>query len=321
MGVVLKAHNLALDEHVAIKILREDVQLDDDNIARFLREAKNAVRLKSEHVARVSRRRHARRRPAVHGHGAARGPGPRQALLDDTAGSTPVHAVDLVLQACEAIAEAHSLGIVHRDIKPTNLFLDAARDGTPIAQGARLRHLEGAVTRRRHVAARRRRRCSARPRTCRPEQMRSARTVDARTDIWSLGVRALRAGRGRAAVRRRQLRRAVRDGRDRAARARSSTRPSSRRSSTAASRSPSTIATRTSASSPRRSSRSHPIPQRAQREVTRIQRMVANAPGPSRCDAVAARGRVHAPIPRTPPRGRAGDPGTPAPAATRHVEA
>src|SRR5439155_22413037 len=53
MGLVLKARHLGLDEHVAIKMLREDVVIDDDNIARFVREAKAAVKLKSEHVARI----------------------------------------------------------------------------------------------------------------------------------------------------------------------------------------------------------------------------------------------------------------------------
>lgn len=53
MGLVLKARNIVLDESVAIKLLREDIRLDDDNITRLLREAKNAVRLKGEHVARI----------------------------------------------------------------------------------------------------------------------------------------------------------------------------------------------------------------------------------------------------------------------------
>ena len=95
-------------------------------------------------------------------------------------------AVDYVLQACEALAEAHARGIVHRDIKPANLFLVGARrrarssrSSTSASRRRRstteLTLTETAVDARHagvHVA-----RADA-----------SARTVDARTDIWSLGV-------------------------------------------------------------------------------------------------------------------------------------
>ena len=46
----------------------------------------------------------------------------------------PQVAVDYVLQACEALAEAHAAGIVHRDIKPSNVFVTRRPDGSPLVK-------------------------------------------------------------------------------------------------------------------------------------------------------------------------------------------
>src|SRR5262249_25030326 len=97
-----------------------------------------------------------------------------------------------VLEACEAIADAHALGIVHRDLKPSNLFLAARRDGSTVvkvldfgisrwtralenATGAALSLTEHAAT-------------LGSTQYMSPEQLRNAKQVDARTDIWALGV-------------------------------------------------------------------------------------------------------------------------------------
>jgi serine/threonine-protein kinase len=184
MGLVIKAKNLALDEDVAIKILREDVQLDDDNITRFLREAKNAVRLKSEHVARI-------RDVGTFDDGRPymvmellEGVDLGKALLD--LGRVDArHAADLVLQTCDAIAEAHSLGIVHRDIKPTNLFVTKRRDGSDL-----LKVLDFGISKAQlgpDMSLTQTSSMLGTPAYMSPEQMRSARTADPRSDIWSLG--------------------------------------------------------------------------------------------------------------------------------------
>jgi serine/threonine protein kinase len=184
MGLVLQAHNLALDEHVAIKILREDVQIDDDNITRFLREAKNAVRLKSEHVARI-------RDVGTFEDGRPymvmellEGQDLGKSLLDHGRLDT-VRAADLILQTCDAIGEAHSLGIVHRDIKPTNLFVTKRRDGTDL-----LKVLDFGISKAQFgpdMSLTQTSSMLGTPAYMSPEQMRSARSVDSRSDIWSIG--------------------------------------------------------------------------------------------------------------------------------------
>jgi eukaryotic-like serine/threonine-protein kinase len=120
-GYVVRAHDIQFGHQVAIKILRDDREADPQTQGRFLREAKLALKLKSEHVARViDVGRMTNNSPYIimellEGEDLGK-------LLD--AGPLPVtKAVDYILQACEAIAEAHTLGIVHRDLKPQNLFL------------------------------------------------------------------------------------------------------------------------------------------------------------------------------------------------------
>jgi serine/threonine-protein kinase len=185
MGLVIRANNIALNERVAIKVLREDVQLDEDNITRFVREAKNAVRLKSEHVARI------------HDVGKFEDGRPYMVMellegldlgkiLLDEGRIEPIRAVDLVLQACDAIAEAHSLGIIHRDVKPTNLFVTKRRDGTDL-----LKVLDFGISKAvlgQEMSLTQTSSMLGTPAYMSPEQMRSARTADPRSDIWSLGT-------------------------------------------------------------------------------------------------------------------------------------
>ena len=185
MGLVYRAHHLTLDETIAIKVLRRDVSLDEETVARFVREAQSAVRLKSEHVARI-------RDVGTFDDGLPymvmeflEGADLGQLVETNGALNVPV-AIDLVLQSCDAIVEAHSLGIVHRDIKPSNLFLSFRPDNTAIvkvldfgisksATGADLSLTQTSSM-------------LGTPAYMSPEQMRSARKVDARTDVWSIGT-------------------------------------------------------------------------------------------------------------------------------------
>ncbi len=116
----MAAHHLELDERVALKFLLPTVLHDPDVVHRFAREARAAAKIKSEHVARVS----------DVGQLPTGAPYIVMEYLDGIdlsawvakRGALPIEkAVDFVLQACEALAEAHALGIVHRDLKPSNL--------------------------------------------------------------------------------------------------------------------------------------------------------------------------------------------------------
>jgi serine/threonine-protein kinase len=186
MGVVVAATHVTLNQRVALKFLLPAAMHVPDTKERFLREARAAVRLKSEHVAKVL----------------------DVGTLDDgspymvmeflegaTLGQTLRHggalnvadAVGFVLQACEGIAEAHMAGIVHRDLKPDNLFLTTGIDGRPLVKVldfgiAKTAKVDGTLSLTRTSAI------VGSPLYMPPEQLRSAKNVDPRSDIWSLGA-------------------------------------------------------------------------------------------------------------------------------------
>jgi serine/threonine-protein kinase len=130
MAVVVAAKHLQLREIVAVKLLHPHVLANPRAVERFLREARVAMRLRSDHVARV------------YDVGALDDRTPfvvMECLTGEDLGAVLrtrgrlelSEAVDYVLQACEGLAEAHALGVVHRDLKPANLFLTTRMDGSP----------------------------------------------------------------------------------------------------------------------------------------------------------------------------------------------
>jgi len=131
MGFVVEATNLDLDERVALKFMRESSLAGEEALERFAREARAAAKLKSEHVARV------------YDVGSFNGApfivmeyleGRDLEQLIAQSGPLPIwSAVLYMIQACEALAEAHARGIVHRDIKPANIFI-VERDGWQVAK-------------------------------------------------------------------------------------------------------------------------------------------------------------------------------------------
>ncbi len=189
MGVVVAAQHVQLDEKVAIKFLLPTMLRNADVVGRFSREARAAVKIKSEHVARVS------------DVGTLENGSPFMVMEflegEDLAawierkGPMPVEqAVDFVLQSCVGVASAHAIGIVHRDLKPANLFCLRGNDGqlvikvldfgiskvtnpSPSDSGGSMTHTSAVM---------------GSPYYMSPEQMQSAKEVDTRTDIWALGV-------------------------------------------------------------------------------------------------------------------------------------
>ncbi len=186
MGVVVEARHIALDERVALKFLLPEFATHPEASTRFLREARAAVKIKSEHVARVSDV------GTLPESGAPymvmeflEGRDLSQQLERDGVLSI-VDAIDYLIQGCEAIAEAHSYGIVHRESKPANLFLSKRPDGTPHGQGARLRHLQGQERRGRQPHQDHRLDGLGALHVARADEADPA--VDHRADVYALGI-------------------------------------------------------------------------------------------------------------------------------------
>jgi serine/threonine protein kinase len=188
VGVVVSATHLALEQKVAIKFLRNDTTLTEETTQRFLQEARAAAMMKSEHVARVFDFGTSEQGSAYivmeHLEGMDLG-----SVLDN--GPLAIDAVvEYVLQTCLALAEAHRAGIVHRDLKPANLFLTQRPDGQPIIKilDFGISKIVSKTPRGSNPAFVTTSANMGSPEYMSPEQMRSAKTVDHRTDIWALGV-------------------------------------------------------------------------------------------------------------------------------------
>lgn len=184
MGQVFAAVHLQSGERVAIKLLHQSLNNSAENLDRFLQEGRAAATIESPHVARVLDA------------GSLEDGSPYLVLeylegrdLAKTikkSGPFPItQAVDFIVQACHALSEAHSRGIIHRDLKPSNLFLTTRADGSPFIKvldfGISKFVYEGhSHTQTSDILGS--------PPYMSPEQLRSTKHVDHRTDIWSLGT-------------------------------------------------------------------------------------------------------------------------------------
>lgn len=183
MGTVLGARHIELGHLVAIKVLHSRTPLATP---RFLREARTCVRLSGEHVVRVF----------DYGKLAHGSPFLVMEHLqgEDLAkviahGLVPIDTcIRYVIETCEALEEAHALGVVHRDLKPGNLFVVCDAKGETrikvldfgISKSLGFEGDTSSLTESDAVMGS--------PLYMSPEQVRASRDVDARTDIWAVGV-------------------------------------------------------------------------------------------------------------------------------------
>jgi len=186
MGVVVAARHVELEERVAIKLLLPHMLTDPAAVGRFYREAKAAARIKGEHVARVF---DVDRLP----NGA---PYMVMEFLEGTdlsgwlaqQGTLPSQqAVDFIVQACVAVADAHALGIVHRDLKPANLFCLRRSDGQLCIKVLDFGISKISESNNAGMSFTQTSAVMGSPLYMSPEQFRSSKNVDGRTDIWALG--------------------------------------------------------------------------------------------------------------------------------------
>ena len=185
MGVILEGTHVELNTPVAIKVLHDHLALDPERVERFLREARAAAQLRGEHVCRV------------HDVGTLPGGGPFMVmellegcdlarLLEQLGPLSPEMVIAYALQAAQGIAEAHARGLVHRDLKPTNIFRTRRPDGAPLIKildfglAKPINGQDLSLTQTANVVGS--------PRYMSPEQLKSSRVVDPRCDIWALGV-------------------------------------------------------------------------------------------------------------------------------------
>lgn len=198
MGYVVSARHLHLDQKVALKFMHQAI-VTRDSKRRLLREARSVAGLRSRHVARVlDLGTHRDGTPYIvmeHLEGID-----LCQLVEERGALPPRDACEYVMQACEALAEAHARGIIHRDLKLGNLFLTRGFGGEPVVkvldfgvskapehgdEAFELTQVDGAshddaLTQATDVLGS--------PRFMAPEQLLGARHADAQSDVWSLGV-------------------------------------------------------------------------------------------------------------------------------------
>lgn len=193
MGSVWAAEHVGLHAEVAVKLMKRSLASDPALRSRFEREAQAAARLKGPHTV------------AVHDVGVDEGMpflvmerlegedlGQRLKHLDIV---PPRAALWIVDQVGRALYKAHTAGLVHRDLKPSNVFLAKTDEGETVKiLDFGVAKIIGKMP---GIESTNTTSMIGSPAYMSPEQIRSARDVDGRSDLWSLGVVAYRMLTGR----------------------------------------------------------------------------------------------------------------------------
>ena len=181
MGLVFKAEQLSMQRHVALKILHRELSTDADAVARFLREARAGGRFSHPNIIRIYDMNEADGYCFISMEFAAGGD--VGSLLEREGPLSVAQVVDIISQGATALAHAHSKGIVHCDVKPSNLLV--AQDGLiklgdlGLANSLRAAGLSSLTTSGAALAT---------LAFLSPEQVDGAAQVDARADVYSLGA-------------------------------------------------------------------------------------------------------------------------------------
>ncbi len=187
MGSVYRALDERSGEVVALKALRVDLHDREEIVRRFEREARAVARIGHDGIAAVHAighdeglRTHFIVQECLRGADVA-------ACLNELGSLAPLSAVAIALPVMDALIAAHALGIVHRDIKPENVFVHEREDGRVVPKVidfgiAKVADERGRASRTATGAV------FGTPWYMSPEQAEGSTAVDARSDVWSVGV-------------------------------------------------------------------------------------------------------------------------------------
>jgi serine/threonine protein kinase len=193
MGIVFRGFDTDLQRTVAVKVLRPDLA-DEQARARFVREAQAVARVNHDHVVRVYSVVSPPEAPPYLVMEYLGGPTLLE-LIRSRERLDPREAGAIIAQAAEGLAAAHAAGLIHRDIKPSNIMLDPGTGRAKITDFGLARIGEAPSTMTQEGAL------AGTPTYMSPEQARGLEPLDARTDVYSLGVTLYEALTGAAPFR------------------------------------------------------------------------------------------------------------------------